>query len=582
MSHPKVKKESYLFTGLNLKASPYLTPDSGVLSLENMNFNVLGAVRKRPGSSYYLGATVQGKIGGLYEFEKLDGSSYIIASANTNIYTVTNSFNSFRSGLKNNGIFDFVTFVDRLFAANGQDFFKFDGTASSNYSLPPGVSTSSFGITGGFTSSITGLSGVFTAGYGYLNSRGYYGPSSEGITVSLNGISYNTLIYSGLSVPSGYGITAISFYRTLPAGVQLFGTTNIPSLGAGATFVDVSETTARPDTGALWFTLAPQFLEIYNNQLMMAGFSSMPSTLYWSDIGEPEQVQPESFAEFRTNDGDVIRGIKSYLSDHIVAKQRSVHKLSGEVPSNFSIQQITDQYGTLSNNSMLVYENYLVWLDSKGVIQYDGAQLDVLSSDIEPLFLRMNVNAAINTATAIHNRPNNEIWFSFPIDDSLVNNITVVYDYVAQSWTTYKGFSPSALMVGVGNLSNRSPFYGSYSGSISYFSELFRGDNGVGITCVAQARFLSNMGQSTEQQFRRLFLNLEPISGSSQPIEISLYKNYESVASATFTMYQDPFQSRIDFGIPAKTLSPKFVHSSATHSFKLFGFTVESRYQRSV
>jgi hypothetical protein len=580
MPYEKIKKETYLLAGLNTKASPYLTPENEVLRLENMHFLTLGAMIKRQGTTAYLGATVAGRIGGLYEFVRLSGASQLVAAANTNIYTVTSTYTSFKSGLKDGGIFSFVTFVDRLFAANGQDFFKYDGSSEANYSLPPGVSAAGYGVTGGFTSTITGLSGTFVAAYGYLNNRGYFGPANAGITVSLNGISYNTLIYSGLSVPSSYGITALAFYRTLPGGNQLFGTTLIPSAGSGATFVDVAPTNTRLDTGALWFTLAPQFLEIYNNQLMLGGFSTLASTLFWSEIGEPEQVQPESFAEFRTNDGDVLRGFKSYLGDLVVGKGNSVHKLSGEVPSNFSIQQITDQYGVLSHRAMVVYDNYLAWLDVDGVCRYNGAQIDVLSEKIEDVFARMNTAAAVQNAVGVHNRPNNEIWFSFPVDGSLINNITVVYDYVAESWTIYKGFNASALCLAMGRLSAKTIFYGSYSGSINYFDENVENDNGVGITCVIQPRFISNYGQSTEQLFRRLYLNVDPIGGT-QAIGIELFSNYATTPGATYTMYQSPFQSRIDFGISAKTLSPMFVHSSATHSLKVFGFTVESRYQRS-
>jgi len=583
MPHPKQKTETYnVAGGLNLKASKYLTSENELLELKNMHFPILGALEKRPGSSFYLGATVAGQVGGIYQFEKLSGASYLIAGANTNLYSVTSSWNSVRSGLLNNGIFSFITFVDRLFAANGQDFFKFDGSATTNYSLPPGSTAAGFGITAGFTSSITGLSGAFIAGYGYLNDRSYFGPSSPGVTLSLNGVSYNTIIYSGLSVPSGYGITAIAFYRTEPGGEIMFGTTLIPSSGAGATYVDVSPTGTRLAPSSVWFTLAPQYLEIYNNQLMMAGFSSMASTLYWSDVGEPESVQPESFAEFRTNDGDVIRGIKSYLGDHIVAKQRSVHKLSGEVPVNFSIQQITDQYGCISNNTMVVFQNYMAFLDSKGVVLYNGANIDLLSQKIEDIFLRMNVPAAINRAVGIHNRPSNELWYSFPVDGATMNNMTVVYDYVSQAWSTYEGFNPCALALAQGSLSMPTPFYGSYTGSIAYFDDDIENDLGAAITCSIKSRYVSLMGQSTEQQFRRLFLNVEPILGITQAIDIHLFRNFSDTASATYTMYQDPFQSRIDFGLPAKTMAVQFTHTSASLSLKVFGWTIESRYQRSV
>lgn len=544
-----------------------------------MDFVTLDAVTKRDGTTLYLGATVLGRIGGLYEFDRLSGASYVVATANTNAYTVTNSFNAFKTGLLNNGIFDFVTFVDRLFMANGQDFFKFDGTNPSNFSLPPGVSTSTFGITGGGFTTGTGLSGVYVAGYGYLNDRGYFGPPSSGITVSLNGISYNTLLYTGLTTPSGFGISAIALYRSEAGLNTMFGTTNI---GITQSFIDYAALQNREEPGYLYFTLAPRFLELYNNQLILAGFSSALSTVYWSDIGEPEGVLPESFAEVRTNDGDLISGMRAYLNDLIIAKERSLHKLSGDNPDSFSLQQITDQYGCLSNRTMIVYNNVLLMLDSKGIIRYNGANVEVISTRIEDKFLRMNIAAAKQTAIAVHDRLKNQILFFFPIDGSTVNNFGVVYDYVADAFSFIEGIQPCSLAIVQGRLSKKSVVYGGYTGMIANFASDVESDLGQGFTCLIKTGFQTLMGQSTEQQFRRFFVNLEPILGVTQPIGLKFFTDFGTTVQATFTIYQAPFQTRVDFGLPAKTFNAEIAHFSASLSFKVYGWTLESRYQRSV
>lgn len=576
MSYQKLKDETYNINGgINTKVSKYTTERNELLNLRNMHFLTLDAVTKRPGTSLYLGATVGGRIGGLYEFEKLDGSSYVIATANTNAYTVTSTYTSFRSGLLNNGIFDFVTFVDRLFMANGQDFFKYDGTNTSAYSLPPGQSTSSYGITGGYTGT-AGLSGIYIAGYGYLNNAGYYGPVSEGLTVSLNGISYNCLLYYGMTTPQGFGISGYALYRSEAGFLTMFGTTTI----TGASFVDQSHLSTRSEPPYQHFTLAPKYLEIFNNQLILAGFSSMQSTFYWSDIAEPEGVRPESFAEVRTNDGDRITGTRAYQGELIVTKQYSLHRLSGDNPDNFVLQEITDQYGCLSNRTLTVFNDLLVFLDSKGIVKFNGANIEVISARVEPFINRINVAAAIDNATAIHNRKENEVWFCVPVDGSSINNAILVYDYLADAWTIYDGLRVSSLNVVQGALEADSVLYGGYTGSISFFDDDIESDNGAAFTCTIQTRFVSVLGQSVEEQFRRFYLNLDPILGITQGINVNFYSNYGLTAVATFTMYQNPFQSRIDFGIPAKVLSAEIVHSSASLSFKVFGWTVESRYQR--
>jgi hypothetical protein len=52
------------------------------------------------------------------------------------------------------------------------------------------------------------------------------------------------------------------------------------------------------------------------------------------------------------------------------------------------------------------------------------------------------------------------------------------------------------------------------------------------------------------------------------------------VYSVTFPV--SPFQNRIDFGIPAKSLSFEFIKQSATTIIKFHGFGVGGRYQRNV
>jgi hypothetical protein len=577
MSYSKHKTEKYSnLKGINTKISLY-TDTEEFRDLSNVNFAVPGALTKRPGTASYIGATVSGAITGLYEYEKLSGASYVIATANTNAYVVASPFTTIKASLQNGAIFDFVTFVDHLFAANGTDFFKFDGTNTSSYSLPAGL-TGSWGVTaviGG------GLSGTFQAAYGYLNSRGYLGPMSQGITIALNGITFGSIGYFGLTSPSGFGITAIALYRTNQLNTDLFGTTYAPSSTVSVTDTGFTLTSTLGNDN-LYFTMAPKYMEIYNNQLFMAGFSGFLSTAYWSEIGEPEGVDPTFNAEFRTNDGDQIRGLKTYEGSLIVAKERSFHRIVGDNPSNFLLQEISDQYGCVSNRTMITFENNLLFLDPKGVVQYTGANITMLSNPIEPIFQRMNLSAARENAVGIHYREYNEVWFAIPVDGSSVNNMILVYDYLVGAWTKYEGITVSALALAKGTLSKKTILYGGYTGSISNFGPSYYADNGQAMTCLISTRYMAPMGESVQEQYRRFFLNVDPVIGITQAITCNFRTNFGSSIQLTRTMYQNPFQSRIDFGLSAKSLSVEMTQVSASLPFKVYGWTVESRLQRPV
>lgn len=579
LSYDKTKSETYaLLGGINTKASLYVNDQQEFRNLVNVNFTTPGALTKRQGSTSYVGATIVGRITGGYEFQRLNGASYLVATANTNAYTLTSSFNPIRTGLKDSAIFDFVTFVDRLFAANGTDIFKFDGQTAVSFGLPAGISTN-FGVTA--TVGGTLPAGTYLATYGYINDIGYYGPGAPGITIVLNGITTGTITYYGMTAPAGYGITAIQLYRTNANSLDMAGTTQ--TVANGTSFADLGlQTTSLLNNFNLFFTTAPKYLEIYNNQLFMAGFSNTLSTVYWSDIGIPESFDPTYNIEVRTNDGDRITGLRSYNGGLIIAKERSFHRLVGDDPQNFLLQEISDQYGCVSNRTMITWEDQIWFLDTKGIVQFNGANIEIKSTKIEPIMSSMNVAAARENACAIHNRKANELWFAIPTDGATMNNTIVVYDYVVQAWTTYKGLDVSSLWVAQQTLPDRSPFYGGYTGSVFNFGASLMGDNGAGITCLVDTKFYAVAGQSKERQYRRFYLDVDPVLGVTSPIGVEFRTNYGTTAMFSATMYQNPFQSRIDFGLSSRSIQAEITHYSATLPFKMNGFTFESRFQRNV
>lgn len=575
MPNPRLKSENYTnFGGINSKASQYVTGPYEFLNLSNFDFQNPGSLTKREGSTQFIGATVQGRITGIYEYERLSGFSQIIVTANTNAYHVqSGAFTSFQTGLRNGAIFDFVTFVDYLFAANGQNFFKWDGTSGASFSLPPGTTLSS-----GLTGSGSGFTGLFQYAYGYLNSRGYLGPCGPEIGVSVAG--HSAVILSGLTLPGGYGITAYAFYRTSANGSDLF---RIGYANVGATqFVDTNlSLTSDACNDNLWFTLVPRYIDLFSNQLMLFGFSSLPSTFAFSETGEPEAIRPENFIEFRTNDGDRLTGSKEYLGQWCIFKRRSFGVLSGDSALNFVLRTISDEYGALSNRAIVVWNDFLWFLDEKGICEFNGARPKIVSDKVEPIFLRMNVEAAIDNAVAIHHKIKNQIWFGIPVDGATTNNMTVVYDYLVDAWTTFEGFEPSSLALVRGTNRSERAFYGTYSGSILNFGASLYGDNGNSMSTLIKTRFLADLGQSVEKQWRRFYINLDPVLGFTSALSIDLFSNYNSATSVVSrTMYQAPFQSRIDFGIASKSLGVEIANVTNTDPIKIDGFTIEYRRQR--
>lgn len=580
MAQIKGKNEEYLqLGGINSKASNYATGPHEFLDLQNVNFVKPGALTGREGTTLYGGATVTGRLTGLYEFERLNGSSYLIAMANTNAYTVTTSaYSVFASGLASGPNWDFQTFVDRLFAVSGSNAFKYDGSNTTNIGLPPGVS--GFGVTaviGG------GLSGVYLAGYGFYNDRGYFGPNSQGVSISLNGVTFGSIEFYGLTQPSGFGISGLAFYRSQASSINMFqaatsGFTSSFVLGATAPLTAIPA----PDYLYTFATFIPKFLAIFNNQMIYAGFSAIPSTFMLSDIGEPEGILPElANFEVRTNDGDKITAIAPYGGGAIIFKERSFHRLGGDNPQNLTLTEVTDQYGCLSNRAVVQYGDVIWFLDRKGICQFNGAQINVVSDKVESYFIRMNVDAAKDNATAVHDRLKNQLKFSIPIDGSTANNITLVHDYIANAWTTEKGYTPAVTVMAKREMSAPTVFFGGYTGTVSLFGASYLSDSGQGITHLIRTRWLADLGNSVEKQFRRLYSDLTPV-GPSSAVSVNLYQDYGASVVINRTIYQNPFQTRIDFGIMAKSMSIEYQHGATLEPFQLNGFAIDYRMQRRV
>ncbi len=623
MSESKVKTESYNnLGGINSKVSPYLTGPQEFLNLENFDFTRTGSLTKSPGSTHYIiGAlgysSASGQtptpfalpITGLYEFSpseslltSYNGYYMTLLMTGSDLYRMAGPFLFQFTGVtftvRTSALWSFTSFVERAFFANGDNFYKWDGGnfGPTKFSLPYGI-TVSVGVTAVWTGT-GGMSGAYIVGYGYFNNRGYFGPAGpiNGMSIMVNGASYDSILIYGMTHPMtptalpagttiGFGVSGIAIYCTLPGLEDQFRATMISLrstfiIDNGSAGPRTLSTIPNPDY--IHFTMAPRYLELFNNSLMMSGFSTQLSTVWFSDVGEPEGIEPTFNFQVRTNDGDRVYGQKAYQGGCVFFKEKSLHRLTGDNPDNYVLQEITDQYGCISHHAAVVWQDKLWFLDKKGICEYNGANTLIVSNKVEPIFLQMNIDAAKNNARAIHNRPRNEVWFSIPINGATMNNCTVVYDYIAQAWTTFKGFNPICLAMIKQTFSDNRAFYADYSGSLYNFDENTPSHAGNAMTCVIGSRYFGDQGKSIQTQFRRLFLDVDQVSGGASTITLNFKQDYGSSIVLTRQMGQQAFQSRIDFGISAKSMAFDLYHVSASLSIRVNGWTTEGRTQRMV
>lgn len=683
--------------GINQKASEYSIDKAQFLYLSNVDFDVPNALSKRPGSTQAIGLNASGPINSLFEFVRLDGSSYVIAGDDSTMrYKTGTSLTLLDAGWTNGQPTDMLTFLNKVWMANGQKFSWWSGSGStvSAAGLPVQKTTlfwsdNSDGLSSVFGASIFLVAGATHAAFGsnyspravffaysYLRSDGYWGPtdfllnarnivrtdsrvSGGGASVDFFGGDSITLTLGGFTIPTGIGISAVALwvavdsistsspyevipgigtvqtgslgwktgpgFSNLPASLAYISLTlkptadlsrfylfttmpssyfyeqQFPLINGGATYfgVRVSMLSApinfnsynavasgsQAYTGMLfsWFeTNAPKYIEVNQNVMFMSGLSGTPSNVWFSDLGQPEMIQPDSVFEVRTNDGDRILATKTYANQLIVMKENSFHKVIGDSAENFELVEVSTRYGCLSNKTVIEYEQRLVWLDKKGILEYNGANYDIISTPVEDIFRRMNVEAAKEKAVAVHEIYRNQIWFGIPIDGSTQNNMTVVYDYLVKAWTFFEGFNAASFAMIKQDLSKGTVWRGSYSGMIYYHGASFLGDNGQGITCLIRPHWDKNKENET-WIWRRFFSDVATVSGLTGQLTGKVFSNYDnSTVQATFAMYQDAFQSRAEIGVPAKSVTVELAHYSASLPLLFNGYSWAKRFLRNV
>lgn len=325
----------------------------------------------------------------------------------------------------------------------------------------------------------------------------------------------------------------------------------------------------------------PRYLAVLNNMMMYAGFSMAPSHVFWSQLGTPEWVANEDFNEVRTDNGDIVTGMIPYLNSVLVGKKQSIHEVTGTSPDNISFQQTTAQYGFMNNQSLCVWNDQMWFIDGsgKGIGSYNGANTEIISTKVEDIFKRINLTAATFTAWMLHVKQRNEVWAAIPVDGSTTPNVLIVFDYVSQCWTTFEGLSANVAAICKGSLTLPVPVMGFSNGDIRYMNATYTGAEFM--TTVVRFPFVTNFGWSTTQVFRRLYVDVDPVVGMTHLFSSNYYLNDSNTVSLTRGVTTISHQTRLDFGLPGNGMSVELIEGS-TLATRVMGYTVESRFQRSV
>lgn len=130
------------------------------------------------------------------------------------------------------------------------------------------------------------------------------------------------------------------------------------------------------DRGALGVPPYCKFLEVYHDAMWYAGDPLHPERIYPSKLYTPEAVNTDSenATWLTTKDGLPVTGIHVWRDQLIVATPRSLQRIQGYSPDDYSIEIISTYTGCFSNDSMLTFgpQGDLIFASQDGINLYDG------------------------------------------------------------------------------------------------------------------------------------------------------------------------------------------------------------------
>ena len=104
----------------------------------------------------------------------------------------------------------------------------------------------------------------------------------------------------------------------------------------------------------------------------------------WTTAGQTGEIIIE------TGDGDKIIGVENLLDDVIIFKQNTIWRVSGDIPSEYSLSQVYATQGTIHAKSICSDGSYCYFAGADGIYQYTGNDaVPVLTDAIKTVFKSM-------------------------------------------------------------------------------------------------------------------------------------------------------------------------------------------------
>jgi hypothetical protein len=190
-----------------------------------------------------------------------------------------------------------------------------------------------------------------------------------------------------------------------------------------------------------------KFIELHKERLWICGDIQAPNRIYFSkdfDVDNFSMPVTEGlantcggFLDIPTFDGGKIIGIKALFDDIVIFKTRSIFRIYGTYPANFSVAQIFNIVdGEIIEKTMASLENKAYWVTTEGIFVWNGVEVVNITAKIQDTFSSLNKTCLNNSVGVIWKH---KYILALPQGASTVNDLIIEYDIQDNNYTIKKG-----------------------------------------------------------------------------------------------------------------------------------------------
>jgi len=561
----------------------------------NMNINEKGALNKRTGyDRVYSTSLGTGKINGMYEYTKSDGSSIFLLAHGTTLYKQSGNAQpvSIYSGIQNSKV-NFFTMNGKCYIMDGNNLFMYDGsTVSVVTPYIPTIQMSKLPAGGGSAKEDFNL-----LGNKFKDSFSGDGTSTV-YQLSLSGLDPTTVtaVVGTTTINEGSGLTVD---RT--NGKVTF--TTAPATGTNNVIITAGKTVSGYPERIKNCSMSIGFGGSNDSRIFIAGNPTLREYVFKSGLYDPSYWPENGFYKFT----EQVMGFSKQYDYLIIEKANGKHLISFQITDagdvSFPSKPINDKVGTIASGSIQIIENNPVSLSKEGVYMITASNV---RDERNVVHISANIDRSLlletNLSTAVSIDFDKKYWLA-------LNNRVYVLDYTQKTtanpygeWFVYDNI-PTSCFVEMGGFL----YFGSSSEGLLYrFKKEYDGaaynDDGAPIHAYWMSKPLTFNAEEMRKYVEGLYFSLKPSSQTSvelfytsdkkENIQINANKDisfnlfdFNTLDFSKFTFYFSNFPKEVHAKVKAKQITHfqlRIQNNQLNESVTILSLGIEYRYQSKI